>query len=169
MNAMKILCFDPYGSFPCQGTGKDPHQENSYFPLSMKISAEIAKNEAIRMALLAIGEQEKENKKNRHRFKLLNQKQVKVFLSQLRNVQLDFRKLRGDKDHHKKDKDRDPRKRKEEDSEHCSKVKITGKKKIHLGTAASQAIAAAAEAWVIARNKGVLEMTFSLFQKKDDE
>ncbi|WP_201457151.1 hypothetical protein [Chlamydia sp. 17-3921] len=155
---MKINGFDPYGTFLPQEVAKDSHQGAP--TLSKKISEEIATNEAIRLALLAISDQEQENKKNKHRFKLLNQKQAKILLSQLRHVQLDFRKLRGDKEKDQQE---------EKEPEKYSQVKASGKKKICLGASASQAIAAAAEAWVIARNKGILDMATTIFWKKDNE
>lgn len=57
---MRIIPFDPYGAFPPQGAQKDPH---SNIPLNQKISDEIAKNEAMRLALLAIADKEKEEKR----------------------------------------------------------------------------------------------------------
>ncbi|CRI32831.1 Uncharacterized protein BN1224_CV14_A_03400 [Chlamydia pneumoniae] len=159
-DVMRIIRFDPYGALSAQSIAKDSRQNS---PLVEKISEEIATNEAIRLALLAIGDREQEEKKQRHRYKLLGQKQAKVLLSQLRHVHLDFKKLYCDS---KKKEDQE----KDEKNKQKRSIKVTKKKKgISLGAAASQAIAAAAEAWVIARNKGVLETASTLFYQKDEE
>lgn len=152
---MRIIPFDPYGAFPPQGVQKDPH---SNIPLNQKISDEIAKNEAMRLALLAIADKEKEEKKRKHRFKILNRKQAKVLLSQLCNVDLDFKSL---KNAGSEDKDEEPSEK---------SFDISGSKKpIKIGASAAQAIANAAEAWVIARNRGVLDMASLLFWSKDED
>ncbi|AAP05198.1 hypothetical protein [Chlamydia caviae] len=160
---MRILPFDPYGALPPQGVNKDPH---SNIPLNQKISDEIAKNEAMRLALLAITDQEKDKRKRKHRFKILNRKQAKVLLSQLRNVDLDFQSLKNAGLKEEEDN--------EEDNEESSKQGKTfhiasSKKPVKIGASAAQAIADAAEAWVIARNRGVLDMASLLFWHKDDE
>ncbi|WP_139414657.1 hypothetical protein [Chlamydia abortus] len=152
---MRIIPFDPYGAFPPQGVQKDPH---SNIPLNQRISDEIAKNEAMRLALLAIADKEKEEKKRKHRFKILNRKQAKVLLSQLCNVDLDFKSL---KNAGCEDKDEEPSEK---------SFDISGSKKpIKIGVSAAQAIANAAEAWVIARNRGVLDMASLLFWSKDED
>ncbi|SFW01215.1 Uncharacterised protein [Chlamydia abortus] len=152
---MRIIPFDPYGAFPPQGVQKDLH---SNIPLNQKISDEIAKNEAMRLALLAIADKEKEEKKRKHRFKILNRKQAKVLLSQLCNVDLDFKSL---KNAGCEDKDEEPSEK---------SFDISGSKKpIKIGTSAAQAIANAAETWVIARNRGVLDMASLLFWSKDED
>ncbi|SPN73474.1 hypothetical protein C10C_0301 [Chlamydia serpentis] len=156
---MRIIRFDPYGAVLAQNVGRDSQQN---LPLAKKISEEIATNEAIRLALLAIGDREKEEKKQKHRYKLLGQKQAKILLSQLRHVRLDFKTLRNF-NRKKEDQEQDEKNKKRP----C--VKVTKKKSISLGAAASQAIAAAAEAWVIARNKGILETASTLFYQKDEE
>ncbi|WP_100934715.1 hypothetical protein [Candidatus Chlamydia corallus] len=159
---MRIIRFDPYGALSTQNIARDSHQNS---PLAEKISDEIATNEAIRLALLAIGDREQEEKKQKHRYKLLGQKQAKVLLSQLRHVRLDFKKLH---DGSKKKEDRDEEKDEKKQQKRSIKI-IKKKKNISLGAAASQAIAAAGEAWVIARNKGVLELASNLFYQKDEE
>lgn len=52
---MRIIPFDPYGSMAFQAIAKDP-QERKNGSISEKISEEIARNEALRMALLAIAD-----------------------------------------------------------------------------------------------------------------
>ncbi|BAE81327.1 conserved hypothetical protein [Chlamydia felis Fe/C-56] len=160
---MRIIPFDPYGAFPPQGTCKDPHSQT---PLNQKISDEIARNEAMRLALLAIADQEKGEKQRQHRIKILNRKQARVLLSQLRHVDLDFRRLKNKGYKEKEDQ--------EDDSQESSKKERSfnvakNKKTVKIGASAAQAIANAAEAWVIARNRGVLDMASLLFWHKDDE
>ncbi|MEF9519943.1 hypothetical protein SBV45_04480 [Chlamydia crocodili] len=159
---MRILPFDPYGAFPPQGVSKDPH---SNIPLNQKISDEIAKNEAMRLALLAIADQEKDERQRRHRFKILNRKQAKVLLSQLRNVDLDFRSLKNAGFKEDEDSQEDRESQKQEKTFNIAR----SKKPVKIGASAAQAIANAAEAWVIARNRGVLDMASLLFWNKDDE
>ena len=89
---MRIIPFDPYGSMIFQEIAKDP-QERKSTSISEKIAEEISRNESLRMALLAIAEQEDREKKQRHRFKILTKKQTKVLLGQLRHFRLDFQKL----------------------------------------------------------------------------
>lgn len=160
---MRIIPFDPYGSMIFQGIAKDP-QERKSTSISEKIAEEIARNESLRMALLAIAEQEDREKKQRHRFKILTKKQTKVLLGQLRHFRLDFQKLQmggtiewswDDETEHSKSLG--------------SRITKKTKKSIRIGSAAAQAIAHAAEAWVIARNEGILEMTLSLFPNKECE
>lgn len=50
---MRIIPFDPYGSMAFQAIAKDP-QERKNGSISEKISEEIARNEALRMALLLL-------------------------------------------------------------------------------------------------------------------
>lgn len=61
---MRIIPFDPYGSMAFQAIAKDP-QERKNGSISEKISEEIARNEALRMALLAIADQEDKEKKQK--------------------------------------------------------------------------------------------------------
>lgn len=88
---MRILSFDPYGAMPSQTIQQDSKQHQ--MTLNQRISDEIAKNEAIRLALLAIADQEKDRKRQQHKFKILNKKQANILLSQLRNLDLDFQHL----------------------------------------------------------------------------
>lgn len=60
---MRIIPFDPYGSMAFQGIAKDP-QEHKSTSISEKIAEEISRNESLRMALLAIAEQEDQEKNN---------------------------------------------------------------------------------------------------------
>lgn len=160
---MRIIPFDPYGSMAFQAIAKDP-QERKNGSISEKISEEIARNEALRMALLAIADQEDKEKKQKHRFKILTKKQTRILLGQLRHFRLDFQKLQAgvviewswdDKSERSKSLG--------------SRITRKSKKTICISAAAAQAIAHTAEAWVIARNEGILEMTLSLFQHKDNE
>ncbi len=152
---MRILRFDPYGSLEVNSFSGNPKQLD--YSLGEKISSEISRNEALRLALLVIADQEQEQRQKRHRFKILQQKQKKILLSQLRHFRLDFRTLR-----------------REDESEDAAEKRnvafeVPGKKKVvKMTPAASRAIAHAAEAWVIARNKGVLDMAVSLFLAKDE-
>lgn len=161
---MRIIPFDPYGSIPFQEIAKDP-QERKSGNISEKIAEEIARNEALRMALLVIAEQEDKEKRQKHRFKILTKKQTRVLLGQLRHFRLDFQKLQmGGSVEWSWD----------DESEHPKSLgkRITkkSKKSIRIGATAAQAIAHAAEAWVISRNEGILEMTLTLFQNnKGDE
>ncbi|WP_348663999.1 hypothetical protein [Chlamydia vaughanii] len=161
---MRIIPFDPYGAMPPQQTQKDPHSHTS---LNRRISDEIAKNEAMRLALLAIADQEKDERQRKHRYKILNRKQAKVLLSQLRNVDLDFQNLKNRVSREEEESDEEGR---EEDSRKEPIFEVSkNKKPIKIGASAAQAIANAAEAWVIARNRGVLDMASLLFWHKDDE
>ncbi|WP_066483470.1 hypothetical protein [Candidatus Chlamydia sanziniae] len=160
---MRIFGFSPYGIIRAEKVIKDTRQDPT---LMVKISKEIAANEAIRLALLAISDQEKE-KKRHHHFKLLSQKQANVLLSQLRHLHLDFSRLRSKEKYDRKGS-QDSEEKKERKKKHSVQV-VGKKKKISIGTSASQAIAAAAEAWVIARNQGILDMASMLFYQKDNE
>lgn len=159
---MRILSFDPYGAMPSQTIQKDSKQHQ--MTLNQRISDEIAKNEAIRLALLAIADQEKDRKRQQHKFKILNKKQANILLSQLRNLDLDFQHLM-----HPKAKNKHQEEQKKEKQKRVSFKIAKGKKTFKINTSAAQAIANAAEAWVIARNRGVLDMASLLFWSKDDE
>lgn len=155
---MRILSFDSYGAIPPQQIHQDSKQQQT--TLNQRISDEIAKNEAIRLALLAIADQEQDKQRRQHRFKMLNKKQAHVLLSQLRHLNLDFKYLANPQP---KKHNQDTKKKK------TSFTIAKGKKTFRLGASAAQAIAHAAEAWVIARNRGVLDMASLLFWNKDDE
>ncbi|AHK63129.1 hypothetical protein BOKEGFJH_00250 [Chlamydia avium] len=157
---MRILPFDPYGAIPPQKIQQDSKHHNQ-MTLHEKITDEIAKNEAIRLALLAISDQEQDRQRRQHRFKMLNKKQARVLLSQLRNLNLDFEFLTNPKS---------GRNHRDQQNEKNVSFKIAkGRKTFKIDTSAAKAIANAAEAWVIARNRGVLDMASLLFESKDDE
>lgn len=157
---MRILSFDPYGAMPPQAIQQDSKQHQ--MTLNQRIADEIAKNEAIRLALLAIADQEKDRKRQQHKFKILNKKQANILLSQLRNLDLDFQHLIHPKAKNKHQEEQNKQKK-------VSFKIAKGKKTFKINTSAAQAIANAAEAWVIARNRGVLDMASLLFWSKDDE
>ncbi|EPP35665.1 hypothetical protein CP10139811_0068 [Chlamydia ibidis] len=155
---MRILPFDAYGSVVAQGVAQDPKERN--LSLLDKVSEEIARNEAMRLALIAIADREQEKKKKQHRYKILNRKQASVLLSQLKNLEIDFDLLQKT---YPIDFD-DQRKKRE------IKLKDSNTKRlIRIKSSAAQAIADAAEAWVIARNKGILDMASILFCNRDSD
>ncbi|MBQ8498396.1 hypothetical protein [Chlamydia sp.] len=161
---MRIIPFDPYGLMAFQAIAKDPHERHSG-SISEKIAEEISRNEALRMALLVIADQEDKEKKQGHKFKILTKKQTKVLLSQLRHFRFNFHKLQQGTGIVECSWDDET----ERFKSLGSRITRKSKKAIRIGTAAAQAIAHAAEAWVIARNERVLEMTLSLFHNKEDE
>lgn len=143
--------FNPYGYIGSEQIGE---QRSANQPLVLdNLSKEIAKNAAIIAALLAIIDQEeKEKKEKRHRFQFLNKKQqVKVLLSNLHNIRFNFC-------NHVQSK--------QSNNQHQKSIIVCQnhkKKYFKIGCSAAQAIAQAAEAWVVARNKELLEVASSLF------
>lgn len=149
---MRILPFDCYGVLSSQSVSGEHPQK---LPIGERIAEEIAKNEALRAALLAIADQEREQSQKRRSFKVLSRRQARILLSQLRNVNLDFHRL--------KQHPEGGRGSKHKPKFICSKKK----RNIRIGASASMAIANAAEAWVMARNRGILDVASVLFLSKD--
>lgn len=142
--------FNPYGHI-----GSEPivDQRSTIPSATDNLSKEIAKNEAIIAALLAIIDQEeKEKKEKKHRFQFLNKKQqAKVLLSNLNNIKFNFC------NHVNSTKE------KVSDRKQKAFIVCKNKQKLEIGCSAAQAIAQAAEAWIVARNTELLEVAASLF------
>lgn len=151
---MRISHFDPFGPIFTHPTEqKNPEQKLS---LHQKISEEIARNEAMRLALLAMSDQEKDRRRRRRKFRILNRKQANVLFSQLRHVGLDVKRFLNGEDKELEEK---------EFAFRLSK----GKKTVKIQASAVMAIAAAGEAWVAARNRDLSEVVSNLFYTKGPE